>query len=56
MVERDIQKLVQAIKDGLPALSIKNELPALAARQAELNRQGDAAEMPQLLHLRISDV
>src|SRR5690606_32343397 len=56
VVERDIQKLVQAIKDGLPALSIKNELLALEARQADLSRQGDATEMPQLLHPRMSDV
>jgi hypothetical protein len=29
-VEREIRKLVQAIKDGVPALSIKDELLACA--------------------------
>jgi hypothetical protein len=56
VVEPEIQKLVQAIKGGLPALSIKNELLALEARQAELGRQADVAELPQLLHPRMSDV
>ena len=56
VVEREIQKLIQAIKGGLPALSIKNELLKLEARQAELNRRADDAELPQLLHPRMSDV
>ena len=35
-VEREIRKLVQAIKDGVSAVSIKNELISLEARQTEL--------------------
>jgi hypothetical protein len=35
-VERDIRKLVQAIKDGVSALTIKDELLTLEARKAQL--------------------
>ena len=35
-VEREIRKLVQAIKDGVAALSIKDELLSLEVRKAEL--------------------
>ena len=35
-VEREIRKLVQAIKDGVSALSIKDELLSLEARKADL--------------------
>ena len=35
-VEREIRALVQAIKDGVSALAIKNELMTLEARKAEL--------------------
>jgi site-specific DNA recombinase len=35
-VEREIRKLVQAIKDGVSALAIKNELLTLEARKAAL--------------------
>jgi hypothetical protein len=55
-VEREIRKLVQAIKDGVSALSIKDELPALEARKAELQSRLNAPEMPELLHPRMSDV
>jgi site-specific DNA recombinase len=56
-VEREIRGLVQAIKDGVSALSIKNELMALEARQAELKQHHlEAPEMPQLLHPRMADV
>ena len=34
-VEREIRKFIQAIKDGVSALSIKDELLALEARKAE---------------------
>jgi hypothetical protein len=49
-VEREIRGLMQPIKDGVSALSIKNELMALEARQAELKQHLEAPEMPQLLH------
>lgn len=55
-VEREIRKLVQAIKDGVSALSIKNELLSLEARKAELQSRLNAPEMPELLHPRMADV
>ena len=35
-VDREIRKLIQAIKDGVPALSIKDELLSLESRKAQL--------------------
>ena len=55
-VEREIRKLVQAIKDGVSALSIKDEFLSLESRKAELQSRLDAPEMPELLHPRMSDV
>jgi hypothetical protein len=55
-VEREIRKLVQAIKDGVPALSIKDELLSLEAREAELKSRLNTPEMPELLHPRMADV
>ena len=55
-VERDIRKLVQAITDGVSALSIKGELLSLESRKAELQSRFDAPEMPELLHPRMADV
>jgi hypothetical protein len=56
-VEREIRKLVQAIKDGGSARSIKDELLSLEARKAEeLQSRLDAPEMPELLHPRMSDI
>jgi site-specific DNA recombinase len=55
-VEREIRKLIQAIKDGVSAVSIKDELLSLEARKAELQSRLDAPEMPELLHPRMSDV
>ena len=55
-VEREIRKLIQAIKDGVSALSIKDELLSLEARQAALQSRLGAPEMPELLHPRMSDV
>ena len=55
-VEREIRKLVQAIKDGVSALSIKDELLSLEARKAELQSRLEAPEMPELLHPRMADV
>jgi hypothetical protein len=55
-VEREIRKLVQAIKDGVSALSIKDELLSLEARKAELQSRLELPETPQLLHPRMSDV
>jgi len=55
-VDREIRKLIQAIKDGLPALSIKDELLALESRKAQLQSRLEASEMPELLHPRMADV
>ena len=55
-VEREIRKLIQAIKDGVSALSIKDELLSLEARKVELQSRLEAPEMPELLHPRMSDV
>ena len=55
-VEREIRKLVQAIKDGVSAPSIKDELLSLEARKAELQSRLDAPEMPELLHPHMADV
>jgi hypothetical protein len=56
VVEREIRKLIQAIKDGVSATSIKKELLALEARQAELHQKLEAPEMPELLHPRMADL
>jgi len=55
-IEREIRKFIQAIKEGVSALSIKDELLALEARKAELQSRLDAPEMPELLHPRMADV
>ena len=55
-VEREIRKFIQAIKDGVSTLSIKDELLSLEARKAELQSRLEAPEMPELLHPRMSDV
>jgi site-specific DNA recombinase len=56
VVEREIRKLVQAIKDGVSALSIKDELLSLEARKADLQSRLNAPEMPELLHPHMADV
>jgi hypothetical protein len=56
VVDREIRKLVQAIKDGISALSIKDELLSLEARKAALQSRLNAPEMPELLHPRMADV
>jgi site-specific DNA recombinase len=55
-VEREIRKLIQAIKDGVSALSIKDELLSLEARKAELQSRLNAPEMPELLHPHMAHV
>jgi site-specific DNA recombinase len=55
-VDREIRNLNQPIKEGVSALSIKDELLALEARKAELQSRLDAPEMPELLHPRMADV
>lgn len=55
-VEREIRKLIQAIKDGVSALSIKDERLSVGARIAELPSRLEARELPELLHPRMADV
>jgi hypothetical protein len=55
-VEREIRKLIQAIKDGVSAVSIKDELLSLEARKSELQSRLNAPELPELLHPRMADV
>jgi site-specific DNA recombinase len=50
-IDRELKKLVQAIKDGVPALSLKEELLGKEARKAELVQMLASAERPpSLLH------
>jgi site-specific DNA recombinase len=55
-VEREIRKLVDAIKNGIAALSIKDELLSLEARQSELKRKLAEPEAPPLLHPSVADL
>jgi site-specific DNA recombinase len=55
-VEREIRKLIQAIKDGVPGASIRDEMASLEARKADLQARLAAPEMPQLLHPAMADV
>ena len=54
--EREIRKLIQAIKDGISGVAIKDELLALETRQAELKRQLQEPEAAPLLHPSMSDL
>lgn len=50
-IDRELKKLVQAIKDGVPALSLKEELLGKEARKAELVQTLASDEgPPSLLH------
>jgi hypothetical protein len=55
-VERELRKIVQAIKDGVSARSIKVELANVEARQTELKRRLEEPEAPPLLHPSMSDL
>ena len=54
-VEREIGKLVQAIKDGVSALAIKNELLTLEARKAALTTALAEPPLPAL-HPQMGEV
>lgn len=47
-VEREIRKLIQAIKDGVPAVSIKDELATLEAKKAALTTALAEPPLPAL--------
>ncbi len=44
--ERDIQKLIEAIKDGVPGSAIKNEMHALEGRRQEVARAFEQTPVP----------
>jgi len=55
-IERDIDRLVQAIMDGVPGGHVKDKIGRLEARQAELEARLDgAAEEPVLLHPNMAE-
>ena len=50
-VEKDIDRLIQAIKDGVPALSIKDKIIELEQRKAELTEELKSTDKPKpILH------
>jgi site-specific DNA recombinase len=56
-VQHQISKLVQALKDGVPAGAIKDELIELETRKTELRiRLERANEPPPLLHPNMADL
>jgi hypothetical protein len=56
-VQGQILKLVQALKDGVPASAVKDELIALEHQQANLRgRLERANEPPPLLHPNMADL
>ena len=56
-VQAEIGKLVQALKDGVPASIVKDPLIALEAQQIELRARLDrAAQPPPLLHPNMADL
>ena len=57
VVERRLRKLVDAIADGVPARSLKDELLALERRQDELRAELAAQRAPQpLLHPNLAEL
>jgi len=56
-VQAEIGKLVQALKDGVPASIVKDPLIALEAQQTQLRARLDrAAQPPPLLHPNMADL
>jgi site-specific DNA recombinase len=56
-VQSEIAKLIQALKDGVPASVVKDPLIALEAQQSELKIRLDrAAQPPPLLHPNMADL
>ncbi len=54
---RDLKHIVQAIKDGIPALTLKDELMGLEARKLELEQRVSMAPAPvPRLHPRLADL
>src|SRR5690606_29752677 len=56
-VQRDIKKIIQAIKDGFAGPDLKAEWTGLQERKAALQAQLETAdEPPPLLHPRMADL
>jgi site-specific DNA recombinase len=56
-VQAEIGKLIQALKDGVPASIVKDALIALDAQQAELRARLDrSVQPPPLLHPNMADL
>ena len=56
-VEAEVGKLIQALKDGVPASIVKDPLIALEAQQTELrSRLERATQPPPLLHPNMADL
>jgi site-specific DNA recombinase len=55
-VDRELRRLVQAIKDGVPGLTLKDEFAVLEGRKADLQRRLAEPEAPPLLHPSMSDL
>ena len=54
---RDLKRIVQAIKDGIPALTLKDELMGLEGRKLELEQMVSKAPAPiPRLHPRLADL
>ena len=56
-IGRKIRKIIDAITDGVPALSLKDEVMALEARQEELNTKLANAKDPEpLIHPNLAEI
>lgn len=56
-INRDLDKLVQALLDGVPAASVKAKMECLEARKAELGAKMAATEAPPpLLHPKMAEI
>jgi len=54
---RELKRIVQAIKDGIPALTLKDELMELEARKLELEQMASKEQAPiPRLHPRLADL
>jgi site-specific DNA recombinase len=56
-IDRDLEKLIQALLDGVPATSVKAKMERLETRKIELTAGLAAAEVPPLLlHPRMAEI
>ena len=56
-VERDIRRLIEAIKDGVPGAAVKDEMMVLEARKEELQRLlTEAPEEQPILHPNLAQL